>query len=950
MSTPPPPGLQLLDQRMVDVPRLLSQSEFVAEDSQTRMLPSLAVAHATGRPSVSCWLRTKPHGPVGILFGGALTSRAYLRDDGLYNLNCPAGSCSKMISDKARSLMVGGISLWQQLELRLEPLSDEVRRHGGLQLEDLFALIPDQIMAIGIVARPLHRDTAQPLLDSLSDDVERLQAHAEGRGSARLQLERSLNELRHLEQWADSGLWNLEIWIGGAGSEDCTAVAGLLSSCSNVNDQMLRVRIAESNSPKSENGAWSMCRTVTADLVASLIRSPTRELPGIRITDPLTFDITPETGGDYLLGSVLDSTGASSQTFSLSANSLNRHAFVTGATGSGKSQTVRALLEELSKSSVPWLVIEPAKSEYAGMAGRVRKYGQAVSIVRPGRIDVAPGSLNPLEPSSIILDNPPRRVYFNLQTHLDFVRALFTAAFDAAEPFPQILARALTASYESLGWNLTLGRATEGDSSIRPRFPNLGDLQLNALAVVDAVNYGPEVRNNVRGFVDIRIGSLRLGTSGRFFEDGHPLDLERLLKTNVVFEIEDLGDDNDKAFFIGTVLIRLFEVLRLYEANGLGSSSLRHVTVIEEAHRLLRHVAADSPAAHAVTMFANLLAEVRSYGEGIIVAEQIPSKVITDVVKNSAIKIVHRLPAIDDRQFVGSTMNLTESQSESVVSLAPGFAAAHSDGMDRPVLVKIDATGTARDAIDPVPVNSPLLPRSHACSLQCRTTPCTLEELTISSYFTQNPQVILWGELVALGHLMGEPCGLLTPEMQRNLSTLPTARLRCAIGITASGAVARRSRWIRRFYDPRTLEVALAEAMVTQARDRADLGRPDPSWQIARFRWADIRRHLDNKKDNMKASDKRFLAPPEWSKRGFVVSGESWRDIVADLAAAQRLLETPFSPTFLGDPNVIDPSAAALSGADTRGARLDEALRGIITLPNRWPSYRLYPRGEQSHG
>jgi hypothetical protein len=621
---------------------------------------------------------------------------------------------------------------------------------------------------------------------------------------------------------------------------------------------------------------------------------------------------------------------------------------VTGATGSGKSQTVRALLEELSKAKVPWMVIEPAKSEYAGMAGRVRKYGQSVSVIRPGRVDVPPGSLNPLEPSSIVLDNPLRRIYFNLQTHLDFVRAVFTAAFDATEPFPQILARALSMSYESLGWNLTLGRAVEGDPSNRPRFPNLGDLQRNALKAVDAVNYGPEVRDNVRGFVDIRIGSLRLGTPGRFFEDGHPLDLERLLTTNVVFEIEDLGDDNDKAFFIGTILIRLFEVLRLYEANGHRATTLRHVTVIEEAHRLLKNVAADSPAAHAVTMFANLLAEVRSYGEGIIVAEQIPSKVITDVVKNSAVKLMHRLPSLDDRQFVGSTMNLTDTQSESIVGLTPGLVAAHSDGMDRPVLVKIDASGRAREGVDPIPCNPPLQPRSRACSLQCRTSPCTLEELTIAGLFAQKPRVVLWGEIVTLGHLMGEPCGSLEDAMEPVLDEVPIARLRCAIGILASGAVARRSRWIRQFYDPRTLEVAVAEAMVAQARDGADLQRPDSSWQIARFRWADVRRSLDAESDDIQASERRFPKPPEWSMRGLELSGNTWRDIRSELQNIERILETPFSPTFLGEPNVIDSVAAGLSLADSRGARLDDGLRKVLILPNKWPSYRLYPLSEQS--
>ena len=104
-------------------------------------------------------------------------------------------------------------------------------------------------------------------------------------------------------------------------------------------------------------------------------------------------------------------------------------------------------------------------------------------------------------------------------------------------------------------------------------------------------------------------------------------------------------------------------------AEGPSAPRLRHLTVIEEAHRLLRQPAqgeGGGPAAHAVEMFAGLLAEIRAYGEGLVIAEQIPSKLIPDVIKNTAIKIVHRLPAKDDRDAVGATMNLTDEQSSEV--------------------------------------------------------------------------------------------------------------------------------------------------------------------------------------------------------------------------------------------------------------------------------------------
>ena len=364
-------------------------------------------------------------------------------------------------------------------------------------------------------------------------------------------------------------------------------------------------------------------------------------------------------------------------------SSLNRHTFVCGATGAGKSQTVRGLLEQATGAGIPWLVIEPAKAEYSsGMAARLP--GAEVIRIRPGEADQAAAGINPLEPA--VWADGSR---FPLQTHADLVKSLFLAAFEADEPFPQVLNAALTRVYDEHGWDLVLGEPkTPG---VTPGYPSLGDLQAAADAVIRDAAYGPEVERNVRGFITVRIGSLRLGTPGRFFEGGHQLDFARLLARNVVLEIEDIGDDQDKAFLIGAVLIRLTEHLRLRQRHEGGGAGLRHLTVLEEAHRLLRDPGPGQrgPAAKAVELFAALFAEVRAYGEGLVVAEQIPSKLIPDVVKNTAVKIVHRLPAADDRQAVGATMNLTPAQEQYIVTLPPGEAAVFADGADYPWLVRM---------------------------------------------------------------------------------------------------------------------------------------------------------------------------------------------------------------------------------------------------------------------
>jgi uncharacterized protein len=363
--------------------------------------------------------------------------------------------------------------------------------------------------------------------------------------------------------------------------------------------------------------------TASSRLLAALAVPPAREVPGIRMVLQPGFDVTPETtagnGDGIRLGTVLDASRSPAEALTVPRESLNRHVFVCGATGSGKSQTVRHLLESAARAGIPWLVIEPAKAEYRLMAARLP--GTDVITIRPGDLGAVPAGINPLEPAA-----GPDGTRFPLQAHADLVRTLFLAAFQADEPFPQVLSAALTRCYTEAGWDLITGEPTVKGAG----YPALGDLQAAALAVVEQIGYSREITDNVRGFVSVRIGSLRGGTTGRFLDGAFPLDYARLLDGNVVLEIEDCGDDTSRAFLTGAILIRLTEHLRMRaRAEGPQPPALRHLTVVEEAHRLLRQPPpgeGGGPAAHAVEMFAGLLAEIRAYGEGLVIAEQIPSK------------------------------------------------------------------------------------------------------------------------------------------------------------------------------------------------------------------------------------------------------------------------------------------------------------------------------------
>src|SRR5438876_4263635 len=566
-----------------------------------------------------------------------------------------------------------------------------------------------------------------------------------------------------------AGMWRIWLLAGGSDAEAAARVAGLV--CASADLAGLPYAITPDHSAEgsrgSQLGAARGLQEVLEDpdaagpppaggdavaghpscagseVVAALSRPPERELPGVRLALRPDFDVTQEPAAGraaITVGEIMDRNRRPAGPLTLPLDSLNRHVFVSGATGSGKSQTVRALLEAATGAGIPWLVVEPAKAEYRLMAARLAGAGAAGAAIpqlvriRPGESDAIAAGLNPLEPAA---DGDGRR--FPLQTHADLVKALFIASFRSDEPFPQVLSAALTRVYEDTGWDLALGETVAADAN--PGYPSLTDLQRAAIRVVREIGYSQRITDDVLGFIKVRLSSLRLGTTGRFLEGGHQLDFGALLGGNAVLEIEDVGDDSDKAFLMGTVLIRLAEHLRMANrARPAGSAGLRHLTVIEEAHRLLRRQETGAPAgaaAHAVEMFAGLLAEIRAYGEGLIIAEQIPDRLVPDVIKNPAVKITHRLPAADDREAVGATMNMTQAQNRFLVTLNPGEAAVFTDGMDFPLLTRMpdgtarEATGEAAGEAATATPAGVVRPRSITCGADCIERPCTLRDMRV---------------------------------------------------------------------------------------------------------------------------------------------------------------------------------------------------------------------------
>ncbi|MGH3874386.1 MAG: ATP-binding protein [Pseudonocardiaceae bacterium] len=835
------------------------------------------------------WHRASASGDVEIYVGGAALLGVQRGGDTVLSL--PTGGRGTRLATGELVKTLETLPCWAGIAgitdgLLVDDRPDNDQELLRPSLEDCLLGVWQQPFAWLVVAEPVTAHHLEKISGEVADRQRRAQAKASTSPEYSIEAQRMQRRHTELCRGASTGLWRVRMLAGGDCAEAAYRVAALVCASAdlerlpyalNPGADVQRLATILEPAPTGVGDDWFYASSA---LLAAVARPPVQEIPGIRFSLRPTFDVTPETAvPGVALGQIMDRNRNLVGTLTLPPSSLNRHTFVCGATGAGKSQTIRGLLEAAARVQLPFLVVEPAKAEYRFMAARLAGVSNVVAI-RPGEVDAMPAGINPLEPAC---DADGRR--FPLQTHADLVRALFLAAFEAEEPFPQVLSAALSRCYTELGWDLAIGEPMV--DGVAPRYPTLGDLQHSAEQIVTEIGYGKEITDNIRGFIRVRLSSLRLGTTGRFFEGGHQIDFGKLLERNVVFEIEDVGDDRDKAFLMGTVLVRLVEHLRMEQRRTGGHAvALRHLSVFEEAHRLLRRSEGSGPAAHAVEMFAGLLAEIRAYGEGLIIAEQIPSKLVPDVIKNTAVKIVHRLPALDDRAAVGATMNITDAQSEYLVTLNPGNAAVFTDGMDYPILVRMADGSVREESIRHAPVTPACLitPRSTTCGTTCRETPCTLRQMRAAQRILETtPRLVIWAELAVVAHLTGWTMPIPRWSLLNAVRAIPARTRDCALSHAVDAAVAVRSTVSATCVSPHALAEHVTNAMRRLVEHDERHIAEEPEWLAAPYRWClvwDALMTVD--RDDPAAG--RHPRSDEWAGQyGRMIPGATNRDQLAEV-------------------------------------------------------------------
>ncbi len=444
----------------------------------------------------------------------------------------------------------------------------------------------------------------------------------------------------------------------------------------------------------------NLCSLITSEEICGICSIPIENTFGFEINESKGYALNYlKKENDKTLGYVCEyDNPLYNIPFGLSEEDLNKHVFVCGITGSGKTNTVKKILESVNE---PFLVIEPVKKEYRNIKKDIEVY----TMWRPGINCI---KMNPFYvPMGI-----------SQQQHIDSLKDLFSASFSFYGPMPYIFEKCLYNIYEKKGWNLTFGlhsyyleenknnlseelfdnkKLEEFYKTISHKylFPNMQDLKEEVAKYIKTMSYEGELKGNIEGAIKARIDSLCVGAKGYMFNTNDMFDFDIIFNQNSVFELEGLADDSDKAFALGLLIIYINEY-RQVDKEINNKKGLKHLLVIEEAHRLLKNVSTEknedigNPKGKAVEHFTNMLAEMRSYGQGVIVAEQIPTKLSPDVIKNSSNKIVHRIIAKDDQEVIANSIGIYPEDAIYLGNSKTGYALCHKEGMVQPVIVKID--------------------------------------------------------------------------------------------------------------------------------------------------------------------------------------------------------------------------------------------------------------------
>ena len=421
--------------------------------------------------------------------------------------------------------------------------------------------------------------------------------------------------------------------------------------------------------------------------LAMLLSLPHKSVPGFPVVEHVSLAKEVIRNNESLmkrevsLGCIFDLGKAYIENrVKLDVKSLTQHVFVTGSTGCGKSETIYKLINETKQVGTKFLVIEPAKGEYKNVFGDVNVFGTNPLIMPLLRI-------NPFSfPTGV-----------HVLEHIDRLTEIFNVCWPMYSAMPAVLKKAMLDAYESCGWDLRLSvnRLSQGEDV----YPSFLDLFLSLEKVITESAYSEEVKSNYSGALLTRVESLTNGLNGEIFSVNELSNMV-LFDENCIIDLSRVGSQETKSLIMGILIMRLSEY-RMTGANT-PNSALKHLTVLEEAHNILKRVSTEQSqegsnmAGKSVEMITNAIAEMRTYGEGFVIVDQSPTSVDKAAIKNTNTKIVMRLPDEDDRKVSGKAAGMNDKQIDEIAKLPTGVAVVYQNDWVSPILCKIDRMENSR--------------------------------------------------------------------------------------------------------------------------------------------------------------------------------------------------------------------------------------------------------------
>ena len=362
---------------------------------------------------------------------------------------------------------------------------------------------------------------------------------------------------------------------------------------------------------------------------------------------------------------------------------LSSHCFITGSSGSGKSYATYELLEQMLQNDVKIMIIEPAKGEYKQIFGGLK--GIKIFTTDPNAYRIL--RINPFQfPDSI-----------HLLSHIEQLLQIFNASWPLYAAMPAILKQAVVDSYVRCGWDVQNSIWIPGICD--HKYPVFADVLEILPDIINTSDYSSDSKGDYKGALLTRVQSMTVGINGVIFKNSIGIDDSLIFDSNVVIDLSELGSEEAIALIMGVLIMKLNEYRKAQRKENPElslNSQLRHVTVLEEAHNLLKRTSKDqnqegaNMVGKSVEMIGNSIKEMRTYGEGFIIIDQSPMAVDSSAIENTSTKIIMNTPAKDACEELGSALSLNEEQTKELSRLNVGVAAVFQKGWLSPVLMKVD--------------------------------------------------------------------------------------------------------------------------------------------------------------------------------------------------------------------------------------------------------------------